>query len=193
MDRKAFSLLEVLVAVAIVGVLSAAVSIAFRSGAQSWTKAKARMDVYQNARIALDVMSRELAAAVNVSGVMVMKGDDVTGGLNILTFMTVSDETLYQVSYSLEDNPGYGEDIIERAYIKNPDDYDVTDDETLTDTDDLAYSLTGLEFQYDSEFGMTPGWNNTGLPNAVRITVTEDSTATTPRRFSTVVYLPNSN
>ncbi len=62
--RRAFTLIEILIATAILSVIVGVCAFAFKTATDVWTKAEARFDRYQNARAALEMMAREISSAV---------------------------------------------------------------------------------------------------------------------------------
>jgi prepilin-type N-terminal cleavage/methylation domain-containing protein len=67
-DARGFTLAELLVAVAILGFMTAALFTLQRQGQLAYLVGAARVEVQQNARIALDTMMSELRSAVPVAG-----------------------------------------------------------------------------------------------------------------------------
>jgi type II secretory pathway pseudopilin PulG len=57
-------LVEILVATAILSIIVGVCAYAFRIATESWSKSEARLARYQNARAALEMMSREISNAV---------------------------------------------------------------------------------------------------------------------------------
>ena len=65
--KSGFTLTEILVAVTILAITVAAIYTSFKGGLTSWTKGTIRMERYQNARAALEMMSREISAAIIIA------------------------------------------------------------------------------------------------------------------------------
>lgn len=61
---KAFTLIEALIVMTILVIFIGSLFIVFKSGLDSWKKAEGRLDIYQNARAALEIMSREISGAI---------------------------------------------------------------------------------------------------------------------------------
>lgn len=61
----AFTLLEMLIAMALLGIVVASSVTVFRGVAQSWQRGEVRSQRYQNARAIVDVVGRELASALS--------------------------------------------------------------------------------------------------------------------------------
>lgn len=61
--RKGLTLIEVLISSVIFAILATSLFVVFKAGLDSWRKTQGHLEVYQNARAALDIMTRELSAA----------------------------------------------------------------------------------------------------------------------------------
>ncbi len=62
--QKGFTLVEILIALAILAVVVASTFIIFRSSSESWQKGETRSERYHNARIAMGRMRAEISQAV---------------------------------------------------------------------------------------------------------------------------------
>jgi len=209
-NSRGLTFVEILVGLALLSILTLSMYIVFKSGYDSWTKSDARLEIYQNARVAMDMMFRELAQAVKIGvGTEVFQGKKKS----IWFIIYVEEAGRYdEVMYLLKD------DILVRRYETNAD-YDETtfdmDAGTIIETP-VAYNLDvgSVEFRY-WENGSTDVWEGSGgattesltvwqkatgdprddLPRAVRISLGfNDADETTDKvwPFRTVVYLPNS-
>lgn len=197
--KKGFTLVEILVATTILVIAMASIALSFRGGMTSWTKGTARMERYLNARVALDMMSREISAAfITTSGIYA--NQFFYGHGNKVTFIApvrgvVGKSDLCTIKYELN-APANELRRIKEASI----DGDITDVTTSTgQAAPLASYVTGLGLEYyDGVRGVwqaawdstTKGW----LPRAVRITITirDELQREGPQTFSTIVYLPTS-
>ena len=61
--RRGLTLIEILVVSAIFSIIATSLFIVFKASLDSWRRTQAHLEVYQNARAALDMMTRELSAA----------------------------------------------------------------------------------------------------------------------------------
>ena len=188
----AFTLIEIMVSCAIVVILAGALYQIFLGSSAAWQKGEARTRMYQNARIILDLMSREIRAS------FISRGDShliFKGNESFLTFVSASnipnttgEYDLRQIEYSLSQ-----ERLLRRI-------------ETCLDsfsggaTAMIGERVLNLTFSYwgqdqwqgfwDSTKGTSDGADDS-LPEAVKITIsTQDEEAHEPRLIlSTVVYL----
>ncbi len=62
-EERGFTLIETVLALAVLGLVTAAVFIFYYSGVTAWHKGVSRMDYQQNARAAVDLIDRELRFA----------------------------------------------------------------------------------------------------------------------------------
>lgn len=63
LDQRGFTLIETLMALAMLGLVTAALFTFYYSGVTAWHRGAGRMDHQQNARIAVDLVDRELRFA----------------------------------------------------------------------------------------------------------------------------------
>jgi len=77
--RKGFTLIEVLVAMTVFAVVMTAVYAAFQTGARVWRNAEENMQMFQDARVALTLLTRELRCAFPEAGYLFQGVDDRSG------------------------------------------------------------------------------------------------------------------
>lgn len=61
--RRGLTLIEILVVSAIFAIIVTSLSVVFKAGLDSWSRTQAHLEVFQTARAALDMMTRDLSAA----------------------------------------------------------------------------------------------------------------------------------
>jgi len=66
-DERGFTLAEILIATAIIGTIMAAVFVIQRQGQQAYLFGSNRVETQQNARVALELMTRELRSAQSLT------------------------------------------------------------------------------------------------------------------------------
>ena len=66
-NERGFTLAELLVAAAIIGMVMAGVFVLQQQGQQAYLFGSARVETQQNARVALDLMTRELRASTSIT------------------------------------------------------------------------------------------------------------------------------
>jgi len=76
LDQRGFTLAELLVVVAILGLMLAGLVLVQQQGQQSYLMGAHRVEAQQNARVALDLMVRELRSAQTVT--VIPSGTDIT-------------------------------------------------------------------------------------------------------------------
>jgi len=204
--NSGLTLVETLVSVAILSILALSVYIVFKSGIDAWSKSEERLDIYQNARVVLDQISREVVGAFVDTGT----GARLEGEANTLTFVTDFSGAIYKISYYL-DTSNSPNNILKRDYI----DYSLSTSEPYTST---AYTSTdfiswtkgtrvdNIEFFYlrpmaimemvdmSSDWaGASVSWSDAAsLPEAIRMRLTFRDANDKAYLFETIVYLPNS-
>lgn len=237
--RKSFTLLELLVAMAILSVIVVAIYTTFRGGTDSWTRGRAMSDVTQNARVVLESISREISSVIispytdlnNATDdqdlVFVGQNSGDSDSLDF-TAMLRSPDSSDKYAFGLLEI-GYGHDSADDKIERRIDTKAIwnsagtADDDPLAggSTNDLAYNVTELNFEYwdpasttawdngttsklewdtrlVGEGGLTAGtYDDDKLPSAVKITITvvddpDPAKTTITKEFSTVVYLPGS-
>ena len=168
-NERAFTLVEVLIALAILAMIVVSTFTIFRSASKSWQKGETRSERYQNARNAIYKISTEISQAVINSNPLCK----FTGDKNKVSFISfVSTESgVFELS-ELE----FWLDGAKRLLMRNDDvdpDYDFT---TYDHSDVLSENVSELEFSYFDGAVWTDVWNSdqalgVGLPKAVKIKI----------------------
>lgn len=185
---KGFTLVEILISLAILAMIVTSTFTIFRSASQSWQKGEVRSERYQNARNAISRMSSEISQAVMNSSSLC----SFTGEKNKISFVSfVSAESgvfeLSEVEYWLDSD--------KKALMRNDDvdpDYDFT---SYDHSDILSDNISELEFSYFDGLVWTNTWKSdkdTGinLPKAVKIKIkVEDKKAKEGETFEVIARL----
>ncbi len=159
-----FTLLELLVAMAILGLMVSMLFAAFGQASRGWLQAENRVETFTQARAALDFMSRELSQAMATTNISFL------GGVTNVAFVA-------PISTDLVD----GADLLEVVYRLNGDrlerqisgfidvDWDFYTDpqywpSTTSITNTLADNVVSLQLSYVDTSGVNPptaSWNST--------------------------------
>jgi general secretion pathway protein J len=168
-ESRGFTLVEILIALAILAMIVVSTFTIFRSASKSWQKGETRSERYQNARNAIYRISTEISQAVINSNSLCK----FTGDKNKVSFISfVSTESgVFELS-EIE----YWMDGAKRLLMRNDDvdpDYDFT---TYDHSDVLSENVSELEFSYFDGAVWTDTWNSdqalgVGLPKAVKIKI----------------------
>lgn len=197
--NKGLTLIETVVVVAVLSVLSLSLYIVFKSGMDAWSRSDTRLEVFQNARVILGQISRELRGAF-VGGDAVFAGADGGGSSpDEIEFATAIGNSIYQLKYWID--AGSTPNVFTREYEEDPDfGAGITWEEPIAFNeagDDVRVS--NIQFEYwDDEAGPAAwtgdgDWTDTGrLPAEVKIILTLEDSNTDTYQFETKVYLPNS-
>ncbi len=204
--KKGFTLVEILVAITIMIIVVAAVYTSFRGGTTAWTKGTARMERFLNARAALDMMSREISAALIAAS-----------GLYVIDFVHPTAAGPLRFAAPMDGHAGRW-DMVEIAYRYDSGDREI---ERALDVNPaflqrplsfmpLVSNMNSLRFEFWDATASPPDWRlnwdsrtaaegggieatRNRLPQAVRITIiAEDAQRRERQTFSTIVYLPTS-
>lgn len=163
--KNSFTLLEVVIAMAILSVIVTAIYTSFRGGTDSWTKGRDIAEITQNARMVLEIMSREISSAIispytdlndtDNSQDLVFVGQD-NGNSDILNFtaMLRSPDSSNKYAFGLVEI-GYSHDAnntIERRIDTTAiwDSLGVADSDPLIGgaLNEMGYNITELNFEY---------------------------------------------
>ncbi len=202
MRKKGFTLVEILIALAILAVIVTSTFVIFRSSAKSWQKGEKRSERYHNARIAIGKMSTEISQAV-VSEDKLSKfiGDNEEVGF--VSFVSTAEGIfeLVEIEYWLEENG--------RFLMRNEDIDPDFDFSTQDNSDILAENIVLLEFSYYDGLTWSDTWNlnedeedteeegeeeleidESVLPKAVKIKIkVEDKSGKESEIFEVVTHL----
>ena len=163
-----FTLIELVVSMSVLAVLMMIMMSFFSSAQQAWTSSSARSQVYDNARLAMDLMSRDLQSAVYEKDITPFWHRDRGG--------TLANERLYFISAtSILPNDDCTTSNAEVAYELGDGTYEgwlrrsVTGNKLSGGSDNIIWNYPALV--YPNNFGV----GNTGLANN---SFTADSTST---------------
>ncbi len=149
--ERGFTLVEMLIALAILAMIVVSTFTIFRSSSRSWQKGEARSKRYHNARMAIGKMSTEISQAViseNTLSEFIGEKDEVS----FISFVSSASGIfeLTEVEYWLD----AGEKFLMRNEDTEPD-YDFT---TQDYSDILAEGISQLEFSYYDGKEWTESW-----------------------------------
>jgi len=194
-----FTLVEVIIATAILAFLMGILYHVFWRSSSAWEKGDVRTRMYQSIRISLDVMSREIRCALISSGDshLIFKGDK-----DALSYISASNKIskkgefdLCEIGYSLSSHcellrrikacldPSFGQGGATAVLADN-----------VLGLSFLYYDENTWQERWDSTRGTPHNTTDDALPQAVKITiVTQDEQCLeAPLSLSTIVTLPTS-
>lgn len=192
-NRKAFTLLELIISLTIIAVILVIIFGAFRIGIRAWEKGENNIDKLQRYRIVLDLIHRQLTSityknvTIDDKEQLILKGD--AKFFEFTSHVSLKPENQFgivYVKYRITENEKAGETF--SAYEKNMVLFDK--EFKISDIDDneffeLIPNAQSISFEYlkPPEQGMEeePEWQNKwdpeddqGLPLAVKLIVVED-------------------
>lgn len=186
--RKAFTLIEILVAMAILVIVIGSTLAIFRASASSWRRGEMRALRYQQARFILERMSKEISSIVPTS----LAGPYCLGTEDRFYFISSVSGTpasLIEVGYWLDE----GSQELMRSYQSSPD-YGFS---TFEKEEALSENVATLKFSYSTGELWQENWDSRPaaaqsgmLPKAVRIAFDiRDERDGAVESFSTVVTI----
>jgi prepilin-type N-terminal cleavage/methylation domain-containing protein len=200
--KRAFTLIEILVASVILVIIVGSMTIIFFQANRSWTDTEARLQVYQNSREVLNSISRDLACAYQSSSTLA-KMDYNSSAANPKLLFTAAVNTNYGTNeYDLSIVGYMMSSSSTNTVDKYKEDYDGTQSSPWSDSsgnwNPLAENITALDFEFYDHEAATPAWitdwdssTKDYLPQAVKISLTaEDKQQRFSKTFETTVYIP---
>lgn len=194
--KGAFTLIEVIIATSILAFLMVVLHQFFWASSSAWKKGNERLKIYQNARVCLDTMSREIRCALISRGNsrLVFKGEkDALSYISTLNKPDERDEfDLCEIGYSLS-----SQDEVLRRIKVHLNSFPGGGGATAV----LASNISELSFLYDSGDAWKERWDSTQgtpddttddyLPQAVKITILaqDEQRRESPLLVSTIVTI----
>jgi len=198
MRKKGFTLVEILIALAILAVIVTSTFVIFRSSTESWQKGEKRSERYHNARVAVGKMSTEISQAV-MSENRLSKFIGNNEEVGFVSFVSTAEGIfeLVEIEYWLDKD---------RRFLMRNEDIDPDFDFLTQDNSDiLAENITLLEFSYYDGLTWSEAWNlseneedgeeeieidESVLPKAVKIKIkVEDKSGKESETFEVVTHL----
>ncbi len=151
--KKGFTLVEILISLAILAMIVVSTFTIFRSSAKSWQKGESRSERYNSARIAIGKMSREISQAVlnkNTPAKFIGTREDVS----FISFVSGRSGVfdLAEIEYWIDGDQNF----LMRNEDLNPD-YDFS---TQDNSDILADNISELEFSYYDGIVWNESWDS---------------------------------
>jgi prepilin-type N-terminal cleavage/methylation domain-containing protein len=99
-NQKGFSLIEMMVAMAVLGLIVLGLVTFFTGGTRSWVTGQHQLEAQRNARLSMDRMVKEIREGKNI----ISSSDGDTIIVSIPYFDTAAPDDYYEVTYSLFGN-----------------------------------------------------------------------------------------
>ena len=171
--KKGFTLVELLVTVFILSLLLGSIYHTFATGIFAWERGEESMNIYQEARQALAILTKDLRC----SFISANKGLIFTGDKEQLSFFTLSNPIssssqrqigISKVSYSLGKDPALSGNCLMRKEVQAIG--SLTLDEELSQA--IAGNIHSLKLQYFYEDQWRDKWySSQALPKMVKVTL----------------------
>lgn len=186
MKKNAFTLIEILVAMAILVIVLVAALVIFRAAASSYRKGEIRAQRYQEARFVMERVNREIFSLTPLSA----SGPYCIGTEDALYFVTASVDApggLLEVGYRLD---AQSRNLL-RSYQFIPDyDYQTADEEEI-----LCANVSRLAFEYADGENWQGSWDSRleqpqagRLPRAIKFEITIED-AKNSESFTTIAEI----
>jgi len=180
MKNKGFSLVELLIALLLVTIISVVFLGIFKRGGLAWQLGERRVKSYQNARVILGQLSRELPAVyVDDRYKFIGGAAQIEFFANIWTGDSGA-EGIVKLGYRKRS----GENILERLYVVDP---DPSLPEDWSGAIEFAFYFKSISFTYDGEGTWDSSAKNDKPPSKVEITVTMED----DKPYTTAVSIIN--
>jgi general secretion pathway protein J len=188
---RGFTLIEMLVSVAIFSVIAVAVYSAFAGGVGAWRSAQEFSSTYQTARLVLEDMARELKNSVTLDG------PDFVGERQRLSFLTVgqppaakrppAETRITRVTYEVRRDRASATSSLVRVEAAHGDGSQRDETELVVG----PVSRFELLYTYKDERGQVVPWRDAwrvsdAVPLGVKITLVVGET-----RFTKLVFVPH--
>lgn len=175
-DKRGFTLVEILIALAILAMIVASTFTIFRSSSRSWQKGEERSERYHTARVAMGKMATEISQAVmSEDGLSKFIGS--SSEISFISFVSTAQGVfeMAEIEYWLDED----HKLLMRNEEIDPD-YDFS---TQDYSDILADNISEMEFSYYDGLIWSDTWDSDGkgededskeqgvLPKAVKIKV----------------------
>lgn len=204
-----FTLIELMIAVLIAALVVSVVYGSFQAGLNSWKNARFKVELYQNARVALEQMSKEIRGAFisEKNSYYKFRGKDAgytDNDADVLDFISTSSglNGLCEIGYFIDNNSDSSASVLKRRCDSTP------DKEFLEGgiTELLAMFVVSLNFRYfdgeewkdswvvDESEGRSLETEDKCLPKAIEITlgIQNPEAQQKPLIFSTMVSISTS-
>lgn len=189
MNRKAFSLIDTLVAAAILSIIATTLYYAFTKGLEVWRRAEQKLVVHEAARAAISEISKTLASAIAVEG-----KDAFYGQPQKLIFTAIIGGELKEVEFDVQGHT-FSSSYSDCDFNFNTQPAAASnDDEFLYWGPDTTYWHSGTGIPAETcwtEDGTASGAPSEDLPRAVMVSFTVIY-MDEREGFETIVYLRNS-
>lgn len=218
--RRGLTLVEILVVSVIFAIIATSLFVVFKAGLDSWRRSQAHLEVYQNARAALDMMTRELSAAYlnvnnnaitfkgfNSGGIAPSWGWKPNSGGDEVYFIAALNPALNdpnakfelcKVGYWLDNNT---HQLMRYYYAQTGASPDYNFGSVNGTSSKIAFNIAELTLQYFDSTGATSDvWDSTNAanpqqlnkkPSKVEITLKiQEPNSAKTQTFTTGVYIP---
>ncbi len=183
--KRAFTLLELLIAMTILVIILTSTYTLFRSASGAYSKGEIRSELYQQVRVIFGIIEREIASAASVPG----RDNYFSGNQDRVFFVAPlaeeEEQDLREVGYWLSES----DQSLMRQEDVNPD-FDFT---TADQTDELGVHITRLVVAYYDGTNWRNSWDSQTeqqLPRAVKVEIgIQDSRGKQSSDFSTTVRI----
>ena len=179
LSRSAFTLIELIVAIALASILILVTAMIFKQASSAFSQSDARSEVYQNVRAAYDTIKKDISGSTLNTNREWFNGD-----LNTIEFLSSTsnnnDQPIALIRYFLSGTTLYKSENTDTTFLNEP----ISSFGTATTTGILGLNVSSLQFRYYDKnavvnWGDTwdcPGTNTSFLPDSVEVKITVSDT-----------------
>lgn len=180
--NRAFTLIELLITVAIFSVVSIAVYATFNSGMTVWRRAKDTSAQERQFLLKIEKLSRELRQSFNYTDIA------FSASTNKIQFPSVIDSDICRIIYSFDENKKIlfrSSDKLADILAADKKELEPKFSSYLSDIDSLSFSYLILDLSKKA-YIWQEDWKQNYLPIAVKLSITvKDKT------YATTIIIPN--
>ena len=191
--KHGFTMIELLTAMAVLGIMLFSIAVVFTQVDSVWRESYNRLEIFQNARIALDLMTEDLANAV-YQGAWTSDaarylysndgGGTVSKPLDEVVFWTMRDDGAHKTGYRINDGN------LERLWSGTAGDTDVYWTDGYPRVDVIAYHAVNMGILYWTQG--TETWDGSGTTVSAEVVWPPAGGGKLPPRMKINLYMLSS-
>lgn len=191
---RGFTLIELLCAITIFSIIAIGIYSSFTTGIITWRRTNSFGNIYQDARLSLDLMAKELRNSVRF-------GDfSFEGSKESISFFTISGKdnpSIYKITYFFQ-KEGLGQTGSLMRRKETFAESFTEEQRGEKEADEIASSIIDLQFEYayeneeeENAIKWSDDWADKNIrPRSIRIYLSFKPEKTAPINFTKLVFIP---